>query len=96
MQTLNRQIVFTNSTITVDGASVGASYDIPLGDPAQYTNELIGFFTISGGPLTLNTSLVITSSYTPQAPVDLTSIIPILAVHVVPSYHASKTNGLEA
>lgn len=70
---LNRQLVFTNSTITVDGASVGASYAIPFGDPNQYLSELIGFFTITGTP-TLSNSLTITNSGNPVSPIVMTFV----------------------
>lgn len=65
---LSRQITLTSTVIQVDEASVGASYDIPLGNPALYLNELIEFMTISG-TATLSNSLSITSSYTPTCPV---------------------------
>jgi hypothetical protein len=70
---LNRQLVFTNSTITVDGQSVGASYSIPFGDPNQYNSELIGFFTITGSP-TLANSLSITNSGNPTSPTIMTFV----------------------
>lgn len=68
---LSKQLVFTNSVITVDGTSVGSTYNIPLGNPSLYITELIGFFTISG-TATLNTSLVITSGSTPSCPIRFT------------------------
>lgn len=68
---LNRQLVLTASTITVDGTSVGSTYNIPLGNPTVDQNELIDFFTISGTP-TLTSSLTITSSGTPAGKVKYT------------------------
>lgn len=68
---LSKQLVFSGSTISVDGTSVGATYNIPLGNPALFITEIVGFFTISG-TASLSSSLTITSSYTPSAPVRLT------------------------
>jgi hypothetical protein len=56
------------STLTVDGTSVGATYDIPLGDPALYLNDEVAFFILEGNSTTLATSLSVTSTYTPIAP----------------------------
>lgn len=56
------------STLSVDGSSVGATYDIPLGDPALYLNDEVAFFVVEGNSTTLVTSLSITSTYTPIAP----------------------------
>lgn len=70
---LNRQLVFTNTTITVDGASVGAAYAIPFGDPNLYINELVGFFTITGTP-TLSNSLSITNTGNPVSPIVMTFV----------------------
>lgn len=63
---LSRQLTLTSTVIQVDGVSVGASYDIPLGNPALYINEMMEFLTI-GGSATLANSLSITSSSTPTA-----------------------------
>jgi len=68
---LSANIVLTPSVINVSGVSVGATYDIPLGNPTLYVTEIIGFFTISGTGV-LTSSLTIDTTYTPTAPMRLT------------------------
>lgn len=70
MSKFSRQLVFTSSTITVDGVSVGATYDIPFGTPNASINELMEFMTITGSA-TLTSSLTIMSSSTPSCPITI-------------------------
>lgn len=66
----SKQIVLSASTISVDGTSVGSTYDISLQDPLSTINDLISFFTISGSA-TLSSSLTITSTAAMQYPAKL-------------------------